>query len=736
MKKVYFLFCIHNHQPVGNLDHLFRDAFTKAYIPLLDHLERHPLIRVCLHYSGTLLEWITAHAPEILGRLRLLIERNQVELLSGGFYEPIFMALRDPDITGQITMMNTFLERYLGCKPRGIWLAERVWDPVLPRLIADAGLSYTLLDSTHLLHAGVPAEQIHGYYMTERNGSPLAIFPINRQLRYSIPFKPPGETIASLRYMAGAERPIAVTYGDDGEKFGLWPGTAKSVYEDGWLEQFFTALEENSEMIQMTTFSEYLDAAPATGSIYLPSLSYDELMEWALPADAVVRFEDMLHTLEDSRMKEQYRSFIHGGCWSNFLVKYPEANHMHKKMLRVSKRLESLQPAASADTQAHLAGAQVELYQAQCNCAYWHGIFGGVYLNYLRHAVYEHLINAENLLDRVAPHGPGCEAFDFRCDGTRMLRCDSPGLSALFAPDEGGALVELDVKPRSFNITNTLSRRMESYHRFLKRENINGAKALSAQSMATGLIPAETIAALQSKIAYDWYRRYSFMDHFLGSTTTLESFSQSQYPELGDFVQAPYAVAQTDCDPAGKNACITLARDGFITHNATEYPIRITKRFTMDYCDMRLDVAYTLHNMSGQALELWFGTELNLTLLAGDDRLRYYRFAGFPDRELLMNTRAAFGNIEAFSMVDEWSGMEVRLGAQPATGVWVLPLETVARSENGCGCSYQHSTLLLHRKVRLEPQEHLTQSFQLFVALFKGKKKRFEKTSKIYYNQT
>jgi hypothetical protein len=138
---------------------------------------------------------------------------------------------------------------------------------------------------------------------------------------------------------------------------------------------------------------------------------------------------------------------------------------------------------------------------------------------------------------------------------------------------------------------------------------------------------------------------------------------------------------------------------------------------------MRLDVSYTLHNMSDQALELWFGTELNLTLLAGDDGLRYYRFAGFPDRELLMNTRAAFGNIDAFSMVDEWSGMEVRLSAQPAAGVWVLPLETVARSENGFECSYQHSTLLMHRKVQLEPHKHRAQSFQLSVHLFKGKQK-------------
>jgi len=719
--KIYFLFCIHNHQPVGNLGHLFQEAFTQAYIPLLDHLERHPRIRVCLHYSGTLLEWMAARAPELLERLRALIERNQVELLGGGFYEPIFASLRDPDISGQIAMMNAFLEQHLGHRPRGIWLAERVWDPGLPPLIERAGLSYTLLDSTHLLHAGIPPEQIHGYYMTERQGSTLAVFPINRQLRYSIPFTPPEETISYLRYMAGAESPIALTYGDDGEKFGLWPGTAKSVYEDGWLEQFFTALEENSDIIQMTTFSEYLASAPATGTIYLPSLSYDELMEWALPAEAVIRFEDMLNELKDSNMKEQYRSFIHGGCWSNFLVKYPEANHMHKKMLRVSRRLEDLRSEGPADP-SRLDEAQRELYRAQCNCAYWHGIFGGLYQNYLRHAVYEHLINAENILDRESPREPCWESLDFKCDGTRMLGCSGNGLGALFAPEEGGALVELDVRPRSFNVGNTLSRRMESYHRFLKREHANGRSALLSQSMA-GPVSPETIAALQPKIAYDWYRRYSFIDHFLGPTTTLENFSQSQYPELGDFVQATYLVEQAECDPGGIGTCVLkLRRDGMVMHDDVEQPVRLTKRYTLDCRGMRLDVACTLHNRSAHTLELWFATELNLTLLAGDDRLRYYRFPGFPDHELMMDTRAAFGNIESFSMVDEWSGMELLLSTHPATGVWVLPLETVARSQSGFACTYQQSTLLLHRRLRLAPGGHCLQSFRLGVSLFAGTK--------------
>jgi hypothetical protein len=66
--------------------------------------------------------------------------------------------------------------------------------------------------------------------------------------------------------------------------------------------------------------------------------------------------------------------------------------------------------------------------------------------------------------------------------------------------------------------------------------------------------------------------------------------------------------------------------------------------------------------------------------------------------------------------------MEVCLSAQPATGVWVLPLETVSRSENGFEAGYQHSTLLLHRRLRLEPSGTCAQSFRLSVALFAGSK--------------
>src|SRR5260370_24127362 len=42
--------------------------------------------------------------------------------------------------------------------------------------------------------------------------------------------------------------------------------------------------------------------------------------------------------------------------------------------------------------------ARQELYRAQCNCPWWHGAFGGLYLPHLRNAAYQHLIAADNAL--------------------------------------------------------------------------------------------------------------------------------------------------------------------------------------------------------------------------------------------------------------------------------------------------------------------------------------------------
>ena len=229
------LFVIHNHQPVGNFDFVFEKATDHSYGPFVELLAQHPSVRAGLHFTGPLLEWLEKHRPELLAAVREMCERGQVEILGGGWAEPMLTVLADRDALGQLRMMRSECARLFGVLPRGMWLAERVWDPSLPRLLHAADVEYTLLDDTHFRYAGLREPRLTGHYVTEKAGDPVSVFPIDRDLRYAIPFKKPQEAIAAIR---GAGPGRTVTYGDDGEKFGVWPETYEWVWNKGWLKNF------------------------------------------------------------------------------------------------------------------------------------------------------------------------------------------------------------------------------------------------------------------------------------------------------------------------------------------------------------------------------------------------------------------------------------------------------------------------------------------------------------------
>ena len=191
-----------------------------------------------------------------------------MELLTGGFYEPILAILPDADKHGQIQRLTQYLAREFGGRARGMWLAERVWEPHLPKALREAGAEYVLVDDSHFALAGRDPETLGGYYVTEEQGHTLAVFPISQRLRYVIPFAEVDKTLAYLdARRAGV---TALTVVDDGEKFGAWPGTYDHVYRDGWLDRFFDRLAA-TPWVRMTTFAHVVDTVAASGRLYLPT---------------------------------------------------------------------------------------------------------------------------------------------------------------------------------------------------------------------------------------------------------------------------------------------------------------------------------------------------------------------------------------------------------------------------------------------------------------------------------
>lgn len=702
MKTLNLLFAVHNHQPVGNFDHVFLRGWQNCYAPFLEALEQHPHFRLSLHYSGSLLEWLEENQPDFLPRLRKLVARGQVELLGGGFYEPLLPFIPEQDARGQVALMNRYLEEKLDSRPAGFWLAERVWDAALPKIIAPAGLQYTIVDDAHFRYAGLSDEDMFGHYVTEREGFPLSIFPIHKKLRYAIPFHDPAETIEGLRFYATHAGNLAVAYADDGEKFGLWPGTHRWVFEQGWLERFIRVLEENRDWVRLMTFREYLEKFPPQGRIYLPPVSYDEMMEWALPALSATRYEDLTEELKREGRYERYRPFLRGGAWENFLVKYPESNHMHKKMLQVSAKVHRALGNGRADGDP--PEALRALWRGQANCPYWHGLFGGLYLNYLRHSVYQNLIAAERLAESHEwGAGPYLhyEVQDMDKDLHPEILISTPDLGAVLKPSSGGALIELDFRPKGFNLTNVLTRRPEAYHRKLKKGQAPPAEApKSIHELA-----AVKDDGLEELLMYDWYTRYSFLDHFLGEETTFEQFRRCQYSEIGNFINQPYELEGVQELQSSGRLAVLLRRKGALWKREAKIPVETSKRFLFHRDRPGLEVEYEIVNQAAQEAGFWFAVELNLTLLAGDDPGRTYVFPGLAPQDRRLVSSGMLPEVESLSLRDEGLGFEVSLDVSPAAQLWRFPLETVSHSEEGFEKTYQGSVLLFHWRFSLKPGE-------------------------------
>ncbi|MBI5267251.1 MAG: 4-alpha-glucanotransferase, partial [candidate division Zixibacteria bacterium] len=153
---------IHNHQPVGNFDHVFEQAHHDAYLPFLQLVERFPNIHLSLHQSGILWKWQKQHHPDYFELVSRLTGRGQIDLLTGGFYEPILSSIPERDVRGQIAILSECLLKQFNVTCRGLWLTERIWEPHLPKVLAESGIRFLPVDDTHFIYAGFDYDQLTG----------------------------------------------------------------------------------------------------------------------------------------------------------------------------------------------------------------------------------------------------------------------------------------------------------------------------------------------------------------------------------------------------------------------------------------------------------------------------------------------------------------------------------------------------------------------------------------------
>lgn len=658
------------------MDYILEEAYMHAYMPFFNVLKEFPDIKVNLHFSGYLFSWLREHKPDYIDLLKKLRKRGQLEIVSGGMYEPILAFLPEEDGIAQVEMHRDLIEDVFHVRPKGAWLAERVYEPQIPKVLNKAGITYTLVDDNHFKSIGLSDEDLYGYFITEFEGHQLFIFPGLEFLRYAIPFKPLNILDKYFRTVE-QEGGDLVVFGDDGEKFGLWPGTFDSVYTEKWLQSFFQYLTENKSWLKTVTFSEYIADNPPKERIYLDCASYKEMGEWSLPAKLAKEYGELLHT-----SNIPYEKFLKGGYYKYFLIKYSESNDMHKKMCRLSKKAKKNREAKN------------HILMAQANDSYWHGVFGGLYLPHLRASVYKHLIDAQKLLDPKKPFVDGY-IEDINIDGHDEAVLANNSLEASFFLKEGGVLYGLDYKPSSVNIGATLQRRYEGYHEKIK-EALSPNVADGTKTIHDLILAKEE--GLDRYLQYDWHKRASLVDHVMGEDATLEAFYQCAYYEPGDFVKEPYEAA---LQKTKKAVTLTLERKGHFWRDGIPQKLAIKKDILLRESEEEILVTYRIE---GDVQEPFLiGIEFNFAFLgSGGNRSMETENGRYP-----LTIKETLAPSQTVTCHDPYQNIDVALQWDMPQAIWTFPVEVVSLSESGFERNYQSTMIMPVWSVDLSrgPQE-------------------------------
>lgn len=670
MNAVRLIFGSTNSQPVGATDDEIEHVYQRSYKPFLRALYDAPQTPVTLHYSGHLLQWLERHHSEYTDVLAEMVGRKQVELLGGGFYDPVLPLIPRPDRLGQIENLTTYLRKRFGRRPRGTWITEHVWEPTLPSTLRSSGMEYAFLDDYHFIAAGLNGADLLRPCITEDQGKTLAVFPVCHDLREVAREGRPEDVLTFLEKRATADRSEVLVLLDAGERYAEHGRTDDhpSQRSTPWLERLVELVHEHHDWVDVTLPSVYLKETRPRTRGYFPSTSYQEMACWSPSPERQEAYDVLRRRFEGGR-----NGCIFGGHFRQVLTRYAESNLMYAKMQYTHVLVNQIR-----GDKYRKQAAREELWKGQCHSAYWHGHHCGIYSNGLRKQVFRSLIEAEKKTRERGIFIPSVVTVDFDMDGLDEFLYQGQDLNA-YVHSEGGVLFELDYLPVSWNYLDTLARRRERYH--------------TAEVEARG---------------YDSHLRRSFMDHFLSPEATVVEFDTARAEEQGSFISGLYDRADGRRDAH----VIALSASGTVRQGRADHAVSIAKQYRFKRSAVEVEYGITCGDEA--RIDTVFAPELNFALLSQDaDSMRLFARHGHAQFVEIGPERQVVQTAESVRLDDLVNDTSLTIGLSDECEVWIVPVETVSQGSGGLETRYQGTSVVPRFRLALEPGATFTVSVSL-----------------------
>ena len=428
MGTIHICFVLSFSVAGSELPDTIEELYQKKYKKILSFLYAHQDMCITLFVPGIVLEWIEKKHPEITSVCLEMINRRQIEILGGGYYEPLFPLLLPVDRVAQIEALTTAIRKATGKRPRGAFLTESVWDPSLVYSFNTCSIEYTLLDSRLIPQSQFKPISSFLPIVMEDMGKTTTVIPLHQS---SMPQK--GQSPVEYLHFTHT----VAQSGDSSVLACLFtPANFLELMESKWFENFLTLLK-NDQIASLSVPQRYLKQYKARSRTYIPAGCMSDAALWTLEPfvpHTRVFTEAIRPTVKD------------------FLTVYPESNRLYSRMMYVSMLINQCR-----GDKARKKAAKEELWAAQNFAAYIYTGKGGISDKVLRGKTYRHLLQAEKLARSVSGFKENSSAFDFSMSGGRDFLCCFAPFNAFFGL-QGGALFEFDVLQNTSNYCSTTQR--------------------------------------------------------------------------------------------------------------------------------------------------------------------------------------------------------------------------------------------------------------------------------------
>ncbi|MDR2952809.1 MAG: DUF1926 domain-containing protein [Treponema sp.] len=430
--KIRLILGNHAHVPSGANESEFENVYADKILPFVSNMHRYSKIQAVLHYSGVLLHWIERAHPEFFMLIEDMVSRKQIEILSGGFYEPMLPLIPLQDRIGQIELLTTYLRKHFGKRPLGCMIPRMVWEQHLTAVLAASDMSFTFLSQDQFALSGLSREDLLFPCITEDQGKVITVFPVSVDAGTALTEKSFSRVFNEFKNRMEKERGGF----PDGGVIAVFPGKPA----------------RDPEEIQEAAWNRFFEEI---------SLS-ENFIETVLPGKIL-----------KSRKPLKKTSFPNSSCFKDdfsprrFIIDHGEINGIYSKMIFTNVLIGQLR-----GDKTRKQSAKEELWKAQDSCLF----ATDARRHELRKAAYSSLLRAEMLSREKGKFAPSLIQHDFDLDNVPEFIFQDVKMNC-YIQLRGASLFELDYLPKEWNYLDC---------------GCNGSKRRTA--FADAILPSGTVA--------------------------------------------------------------------------------------------------------------------------------------------------------------------------------------------------------------------------------------------------